>query len=113
VDSQEKLITVKEIFLDINKQMLETSDTLDLRQLLKIAVELKKYLWQKLKPKKIENVNRATIDKQVGSSVLEVGTTVIAIDNHMAIILVQIGKNTTVVVLLNGDSGINIITEQL
>ncbi len=34
VNSQGKLITVKEIFLDIGKQMLETSYTLNLRQLL-------------------------------------------------------------------------------
>jgi malate synthase len=31
VNSQEKLIIVKEIFLKINKQMLETSYTLNLR----------------------------------------------------------------------------------
>jgi hypothetical protein len=38
--------------LDIGKQMLETSYILSLGQLLKIVLELKKYLWQKLKPKK-------------------------------------------------------------
>jgi hypothetical protein len=30
VNSQEKLITIKEIFLDIGKQMLKTSSTLNL-----------------------------------------------------------------------------------
>jgi hypothetical protein len=44
VNSQEKLITIKEIFLDIGKQMLKTSYTLCLGQLLKIAFELKIYL---------------------------------------------------------------------
>jgi hypothetical protein len=45
VNSQEKLITIKEIFLDIGKQMLKTSYTLSLGQLLKVAFELKRYLW--------------------------------------------------------------------
>jgi hypothetical protein len=44
VNSQEKLIIIKEIFLDIGKQMLETSYTLNLGQLLKIALELKRHL---------------------------------------------------------------------
>ncbi len=43
-ESRGKLIIVKEIFLDIRKQMLETSYTLNLGQLVKIALELKKYL---------------------------------------------------------------------
>jgi hypothetical protein len=66
--------------------MLETSYILILGQLLKIAFELKRHLWQKLKPKKTSNVSRATIDKQVGSSVPEVRTYVVAINNHIAII---------------------------
>jgi hypothetical protein len=37
----------------------------------------------------------------------------IAIDNHMAIIQVQIGKNTIEDVLLDGGFGTNIIIEQL
>jgi hypothetical protein len=45
VNSQGKLITIKHIFLDINKQMQETSYTLNLGQLLKIALKLKRYLW--------------------------------------------------------------------
>jgi hypothetical protein len=47
--------------------MLETSYTLNLGQLLKITLKLKKYLWQKLKLEKIHNVNKTTTDKQVGS----------------------------------------------
>jgi hypothetical protein len=37
-------------------------------------------------------LNKATIDKQVSSSIPKVGTTVVAIDNHMAIIQIQIKK---------------------
>jgi hypothetical protein len=40
------------------------------------------------KLKKIHNVNKATIEKQVDSSILEVGTTIVAITNHMAVIQV-------------------------
>jgi hypothetical protein len=68
--------------------MLESSYTLNLRQLLKIAPELKKYIYQKLKPKKTQNVSRVTIEKQVSSLVLEVGTIIVTINNHMAIIQV-------------------------
>jgi hypothetical protein len=59
-----------------------------LGQLLKITLELNKYLWQELKLKKIQNLSRATTNKQVGSSVPKVGTTIVAIDNHTAIIQV-------------------------
>jgi hypothetical protein len=45
MNSQKKLITIKGIFLDIGKQMLETSYTLNLGQLFKIALEFKNYLW--------------------------------------------------------------------
>jgi hypothetical protein len=43
--------------------MLKTSYILNLGQLLKIAPELKKYFWQKLKPKKTQNASETTIDK--------------------------------------------------
>jgi hypothetical protein len=56
--------------------------------LFKIAPRLKIYIWKKLKLEKTQNVSRATIEKQVGSSILEVGTTIVTIDNHMAIIQV-------------------------
>jgi len=100
MSSQGKFIIIKEIFLDKCKQMLKTSYTLNLRQLFKIALELKRYLWQKLKPEKIQNVSKATIDKQVGSLIPKVGTIAITIDNHMVVIHVQIGKNTIEIVLL-------------
>jgi hypothetical protein len=93
--------------------MLEMSYILSLEQLFKITLELKKYLWQKLKLDKVQNLGRATTNKQVGSLVPKVGTTTIAIDNHMTIIQIHIGKNTIDDVLLDGGSRINIIIEQL
>jgi hypothetical protein len=90
--------------------MLETSYTLSLGQLLKIVPELKTYLWKKLKLKKTQNLSRTSTKKQVGSSVLEVGTTTIAIDNHMEVIQVHSKKNAIEDVLLDGGYGVNIIT---
>jgi hypothetical protein len=40
--------------------MLEISYTMSLGQLFKIAVELKRYIWQKLKLNKTHNVNKTT-----------------------------------------------------
>jgi len=47
-----KIMCMEQIFQDINKQMLETTYTLKLGQLLKIALDLKEYMWQKLKLEK-------------------------------------------------------------
>ncbi len=58
-------------------------------------------------------MNRTTIDKQVSYSIPEVVTSSVAIDNHIAIIQVRIGKNTIEDVLMDGGSRINIIIEQL
>ncbi len=95
VNSQEKLITIKDIFLDITigKQVLQTSYTLSLGQLHKIARELKQNLWQKIKLEKTQNVNKATTKKQVGYSVLEEGITIVTIDKHMVVIQVWTWKN--------------------
>jgi hypothetical protein len=49
--------------------MLETSYTLNLEQLLKIAPELKGYLWHKLKPEKSQFLSSAITKKQVGSTI--------------------------------------------
>jgi hypothetical protein len=68
--------------------MLETSYTLDLRQLFKITPKLKRYILQKLKLEKTQNLSRTTKDKQVSFSVLKVGTTIVTIDNHMVVIQV-------------------------
>jgi hypothetical protein len=48
---------MEQIFQDISRQMLETTCTLRLGQLLKITPDLKKHMWQKLK---LENPNVAT-----------------------------------------------------
>jgi hypothetical protein len=93
--------------------MLETSNILNLGQLLKIAPKLKRYFWPKLELEKIQILSKATIDKQVGYLVPKVGTTVVTINNHMTVIQAQIGKTTIEDVLLNGGSGVNIIIEQL
>jgi hypothetical protein len=66
--------------------MLKTSYILSLGQLLKTTPKPKRYLWQKLKLKKTQNVSRITTKKQLGSLVPEIGTTIVAIDNHMTII---------------------------
>ncbi len=113
MNSQGKLITIKEIFLDINKEMLKINYTLNLKKLLKIAPKLNKYLWQKLKLKKTQNISKTTIMKQVGFSIPKVRTAIVVINNHMAIIHVQIGKNTIKGVLLDKGSRVNIITKQL
>jgi hypothetical protein len=44
--------SIKEKFKDINRQNLETKYTLNLGLLLKIALNLKRYMWQKMKPMK-------------------------------------------------------------
>jgi hypothetical protein len=66
-----------------------------------------------MKPKKTKNVSKATTEKQVDYVVPKVGTTIVSINIHMAIIQVWIGKNTIKDVLLDGGSRINIITKQL
>jgi hypothetical protein len=49
VISQSMLILMEKIFQDISKQMLETSYTLNLGQLLKMVPKLKRYIWYKMK----------------------------------------------------------------
>jgi len=51
------------------------------------------------------------MNKQVNYSILEVGTTVVVIYNHMVVIQVKIRKNTIEHVLLGGGFGINIVTK--
>jgi hypothetical protein len=80
--------------------------------LLKIAHKLKRYIWQKLKQKKNQNLNKATIDNQVSSSRPKVGTIVVTIDNHMVITQIQIGKNIIKDVFMDGGFGVNIIVER-
>jgi hypothetical protein len=48
-----KVMSMEQIFQDISKQMLEATYTLRLGQLLKITLDLKKYMRWKLKPKEL------------------------------------------------------------
>jgi hypothetical protein len=68
--------------------MLKISCTLNLGQLLKIAPKLKRYILQKLKPKKTLNLNKTTTKKKVNYSIPKVGTTIVTIDNHLVVIQV-------------------------
>ncbi len=85
-----KIMSMEQIFQSINKQMLETTYTLKLSQLLKIALDFKKYMWQKLKPniatKQISKPNVATLIE----THVELNTIAIEVDNQMAVIQVQI-----------------------
>jgi hypothetical protein len=91
--------------------MLEISYTLNLGQLLKIVLKLKRYLWHKLKLNKFHNPSRPNTKKQVNFLIPEVGTSIIIINNYMVVIQVQIGKNIIKYVLLDGGSRVNIITK--
>ncbi len=62
-----------------------------------------------IKTRKIQNLNKTTTNKQVSSSILEVGIVAIAIDNHMVVIQVLIGKNIIEDALLEGSSRVNIV----
>jgi hypothetical protein len=106
MNSQRKLIIVKEFFLDISKQMLEISYILNFKQLLEIVLKLNISL-AKVETRETQNVSKTTTNKQVGYSILKVGIDVVVIDNHMAIIQVQIKKNTIEDVLLDGGFGVN------
>jgi hypothetical protein len=66
-----------------------------------------------MKLNKPQNVAKVVIKKIVPFVVPKVAITTIAIDNHVVIIQVQIGKSTIEDILLNGGFGVNIIIEQL
>jgi hypothetical protein len=72
--------------------MLETSYTLNLGQLFKIALDLKKKLMV-----------------EIEIFFIDINTIVVAINNHMEIIQIQIAKNIIDNVLLDGGSSVNII----
>jgi hypothetical protein len=59
-------------------------------------------------------MNTKAMNEKITTFVVpNISTTTMAIDNHMAIIQVQIGRNTIDDVLLDGGSRVNIITKQL
>jgi hypothetical protein len=107
---------MEEIFQDINMHMLETKCTLNLGQLLKIALDLKWYLWQKMKSIKNTRVLELVLDNTsigINGTTLETIFVVVTIDNPMVVIQVHVGKNTIEDVMLDGVSKVNIIIEQL
>jgi hypothetical protein len=60
------------------------------------------------------HMNTMAINEEaITSIVLDINTTLVAIDNHTAIIQVQIDRNTIDDVLLDGGFWVNIIIEQL
>jgi hypothetical protein len=73
-------------------------------------------MWQKLKPEN-PNINTKQISKPSVATVVEthaeLDTTAIEVDNHMAVIQVQVGKNFIEDVLIDGGSSVNIITKNL
>jgi hypothetical protein len=69
--------------------MMETTYTLRLGQLLKIAPDLKKYMWQKLKPKKPNIIIKVISEPSVTTVIethSEINIIVIEVNNQMAII---------------------------
>jgi hypothetical protein len=50
-------------------------------------------------------------DKITASTILDISTTTIAINNHMVFIQIQMGKNMIDDVVLDGGHGVNIINE--
>jgi hypothetical protein len=81
----------------------------------KITHDLKNYFWYRLELGKL-HVN-VKLNLQACSYcfrlTLEVIIVIVVIDNHMVVIQVQIGKDTIEDVLLNKNSIINIVMEQL
>jgi hypothetical protein len=84
-----KVMSMEQIFQDISKQRLEITYTLKLGQLLKITLDLKKHMWQKLKLEKkkktIKQISKPSIATVVETH-SELNTTTIEVDNQMAVI---------------------------
>jgi hypothetical protein len=91
--------------------MLETNYALNLEQLFKITLNLKKNLLQKIKSNKPHTYTRSMRNKTIPSIVLDISTTTITMNNHLAIIQIQIGINIILDVLLDGGSWVYIITK--
>jgi hypothetical protein len=73
-------------------------------------------MWQKLKPKKPSVTIKVILKANVAIMIethFEVDITTIKVNNQMAIIQVQVGKNIIEDVLLNGGASVNIIIKNL
>jgi hypothetical protein len=102
------------IFQNINKQMMETTYTPKLGQLLKMALDFKKYIWQKLKREKPNITSKMISKPNVATMVethFEIDTAAIELDNQMVVIKIQVGKNIVEDVLIDGGINVNIIIE--
>jgi predicted lipoprotein len=96
--------------------MLETTYTLKLGQLLKIALDFKKYMWQKLKQKKPNIAIKVILEPSVTILIethSKIDIIAIEVNNQMAVIQVQVGKKIVEDVLLDGRASVNIIIENL
>ncbi len=91
------------VLKDITQQLLESKHTFILGQLLKIAPNLRQYVPTKLAlGRKI--ITTLGLNPVIASMV---------IDPHMTMIKVQVGKKMVEDVLLDGGSGVNIMTKEL
>ncbi len=109
-------MSMEHIFQNINKQIQETTYTLRLCQLLKIALDLNKSMWQKLNPKKPNIFTKMISEPNVATMIethFKVDTTSIEIDNQMIVVQAHVGKNIVEDVLLDGRVSVNIITENV
>jgi hypothetical protein len=71
-------------------------------------------MWQKLEPEKPDITTKQTLKPSVAIVVethSKLYTTTIEVDNQMAIIQIQVGKNIIVDVLIDGVTSVNIITK--
>ncbi len=94
--------------------MLETTYTLSLGQLLKIAPNLKKYMWQKLKQKKPNIITKVILEPIVAIVVdthSKVDIVATKVDDQMSVIQMEVGKNIVEDVLINGGASVNNIIE--
>jgi 6-pyruvoyl-tetrahydropterin synthase len=93
---------------------MKTTYTPKLGQLLKMAPNFKKYIWQKLKTEKPNITNKMISKHSVATMVethFEVDIATIEVDNQIVVIQVQVQKNIVEDVLINGGVNVNIIIE--
>jgi len=98
-----KLIKFFSILEDITQHLLKSKHTLTLGQLFKIASDLRQYVVTKL----VLRIRTITTSRP------NLVIALVAIDPHMDVIQVQVGKNMVEDVLLDGRSRVNIMTKEL
>jgi hypothetical protein len=95
---------LEEILRNINTQVLETKYVINLGQLLRIVPNIRWYIFtlakfvQPVEPKRVH---------------LKPTCATMAIDHHMAVIQIQVGKDFMDDVLIDGGSKVNIIIKNL